>query len=120
MPETHVDDEERDLPHLADDRDERERKTIETIARRIGTSEATTAPKTSSSTINAAGRPKSSPSFKILVREPEEIVVGGELARDRDLVRTAIGLLHDVDHILDPVLRVVAHPDREHGRVLVR
>ena len=42
-------------------------KTIATIASRTGTSDATTAPKTSSNTISAAGRPKkSSPSFKSL------------------------------------------------------
>ncbi len=40
---------------------------IATIASRRGTSEATTAPNTSSSTIRAAGRPKkSSPSFRSL------------------------------------------------------
>ena len=43
-------------------------KTIETIASRIGTNDATTAPKTSSSTTSAAGRPKkSSPSFRSLL-----------------------------------------------------
>ena len=42
-------------------------KTIETIASKTGTSDATTAPKTINSTTSAAGRPKySSPSFRSL------------------------------------------------------
>ena len=96
-------------------------KTIETIASRIGTSEATTAPKTTQQHDQRRRQAEEELALlQVLVRDVEEVVVGGELARDRDLVGTAVGLLDDVDHVLDPVLGVGAHPDREHRRVLVR
>ena len=57
--------------------------------------------------------------LQILVREREEVVVGGELAGDRRLERPLVSLPDDVDHVLDPVLGVRPHPDRDHDRVLV-
>ena len=96
-------------------------KTIETIASRIGTNDATTAPKTSSSTTSAAGRPKkSSPSFRSLLERLRKSSSAVNSPVIETSYRPAVGLLDDVDHVLDPVLRVRAHPDRDHGRVLVR
>ena len=57
--------------------------------------------------------------LQILVREREQVVVRGVLARDRHLVRAVVGALDDGDHVLDPVLGVVAHPDRQHRRVAI-
>ena len=79
--------------------------TIATIASRIGTSPATTAPKTSSSTTSAAGSPKkSSPSFRSLF----ESVRKSSSAVNSPVIVTSsgplVGLPDDVDHVLDPVL----------------
>jgi hypothetical protein len=58
--------------------------------------------------------------LQILVRERQEVLVGGELACDRDLERPSIGLLDDGDHVRDPVLAVRPHADRDHSSVPVR
>ena len=96
-------------------------KTIETMASRIGSSDATTAPKTTSSTISAAGSPKkSSPSFRSLFERSRKSLS----AVNSPVIETSYGprsaCWTTLDHVLDPVLGVGAHRDREHGRVLVR
>ena len=94
---------------------------IDTIARTIGRSPATTAPKTSRRTISAAGRPKrNSPSSRSLLRDLVEVAVGRELAghRHREPV-AAVGLLHGLDQILDRHLRVRAQLHRDERRLVV-
>ena len=79
--------------------------TIATIASRIGTQPRDDGAEDEQQHDERGRQPEEELALlQILVREREEVLVGGELAGDRHLERPAVGLLDDVDHVLDPVL----------------
>jgi hypothetical protein len=119
-PSEHVDDEERDLPHLPDDSHERERDDDRDDREHDRDHRADDGTEDEQEHDERRGQPEEELAFlQVLAREREEVVVGGELPRDRHLEWTAVGLVDDVDHVLDPVLGVRPHRDRDHGRVAV-
>ncbi len=119
-PREHVDDEEGDLPDLADDRDERERDDDRDDREQDRDQPRDDGAEDEQQHDQRRRQPEEELALlQILVREREEVVVGGELARDRHRERPVVGLLDDVDHVLDPVLGIPPHPDRDRGRIAV-
>ena len=116
----HVDDEERELPGLAHERDERQRDRDRDDREQERDERGDDGAEHEQEDEQRRGQAEEELAFlQILVRDREEVLVGRELAGDRRLERAGIHPLDRLDHALDPLLGVEAHPDREHRRVLV-
>ena len=99
----HVDDEERELPGLAHERDERERDRDRDDREQERDERGDDGAEHEQEDEQRRGEAEEELAFlQILVRDREEVLVGGELACDRRLERPRIHPLDHLDHRLIP------------------